>query len=231
MKKQIFASLLGASALLPNAAVANMPTFPHIEIVGTGEIQVMPDMAHLDISVTVVKSTAEEAKQASDQAVTALLSRLDQMQIDRKDIESANLSLQPKYSYPKIGEPNFLGYQAVRQVEVTIRDLLLLNKVLDGALTDGLNKINGIAFASSKQDEIQEKARSAAVEDAKRKAKSLAAGFGRELAGVWQVRYGNISSPRPMMRAMMASNDVESSYVESAITISDRVEVIFILNQ
>ncbi len=231
MKNQFLASVLGASSLLSGAPASALTTFPHIEIVGVGEISVMPDVAKVIISVTTTKDNAQNAKAASDEAVTDLIARLEKMQIDRKYIESANLSLQPKYSYPKIGEPMFLGYQATRSITVTIKQLALLNDVLDGALKDGLNRIDNIQFHSSKEDEFKQKARLAAVEDAKSKAKSLAEGFGHEIAGVLQIRYTDKDTSRPMMYRAAVSNDVASSYEESAIVITDRVEVVFLLNQ
>ncbi len=232
MKNQLLASVLGASSLLSSAPAAALPTFPHIEIVGVGEVSVKPDMAKVDISVTTTKDNAQNAKAASDIAVTDLIARLISMKIEKKFIESANLSLQPKYSYPKVGDPTLLGYQATRTVTVTLEELAQLNDVLDGALKDGLNRINSIRFLSSKENEIKQKARLAAVEDAKNKAKSLAEGFGHEIAGVWQIRYMDKEAPSPRMYAMSSSSaDVSSSYEESAIVITDRVEVIFALNQ
>ncbi|WP_028022950.1 oxidative stress defense protein [Enterovibrio calviensis] len=232
MKKHLIATLLGAAVTLsPFAAIAS-PDFPHLQTVGVGEVIATPDMANIDVAVSLNRTSAQAAKKASDNAIAALVERLQKMGIADKDIDSANLSLQPQYSYPKNSEPKLTGYRATRTVTVTVNDLDNLNRVLDGALADGINRVNGIAFSSSKEAELKEKARMAAIADAQAKAKSLAKGFGETLAGVWEIRYVDQSPIRPvMMRMAEAAADVSATYKDAEITIRDRVDVVYALGE
>ncbi|WP_394211521.1 oxidative stress defense protein [Enterovibrio calviensis] len=232
MKKHLIATLFGATIALSPFTSAASPDFPHLETVGIGEVVAMPDMANIDVAVSLNRTSAQAAKKASDDAIAALLERLKKMGIDKKDIESANLSLQPQYSYPKNSEPKLTGYRASRTVTVTVRDLANLNRLLDGALADGLNRINGISFSSSKESELKEKARMAAIADAQAKAKSLANGFGETLAGVWEIRYVDQTPIRPvMMRMAEATAGVNATYQDAEITITDRVNVVYALGE
>ncbi|PKF51673.1 oxidative stress defense protein [Enterovibrio nigricans] len=232
MKKHLIATLFSATLALSPLASAATPDFPHLETVGVGEVVATPDTATINIAVSLKRTSSKAAKQASDDAIVALLTRLEHMGLSKKDVESANLSLQPQYSYPKNGEPKLTGYQANRNVSVTVRDLTHLNTILDGALSDGINRVNNISFSSSKEKALKEQARMAAIADAKEKASSLAKGFGEELAGVWEIRYMADTPSRPVMLRMAAeARNVDASYMDAEITIRDRVEVVFELSE
>ncbi|RXJ72319.1 oxidative stress defense protein [Veronia nyctiphanis] len=230
MKKTFLAALLSTQVLLSPLAFAGDMDFAHIETMGIGEVATTPDMANIQVEVTTNERTAKEAKQGSDKAVAALLTRLEKKGISRKDIESANISLQPQYRYPKDSAPVLTGYRASRSVSITINDLDKLNDVLDGALDDGINRINFINMQASNLKMLKEQARQAAVQDAIAKAKALAEGFGESIKGVYKIRYYDESSaiPAPQYRMMAAAdNNIGESYKGGQIKVSDSVEVIF----
>ena len=159
MKKQLLAVVLGFSALgVAGTAAANV-TVPHLETIGSGEVTAQPDMAEFSVAVEEVRGTAKEAKQAVDKAVTAFVERLQAKGVERSDIQSANISLQPQYHYPKDKKPELTGYRASRHITVTVRDLEQLNTYLDNALGDGINRINNIQLKVSNEAEYVEQAR------------------------------------------------------------------------
>lgn len=230
MKKTLLPLAVGASlSLLPVLATAQ-PQAPHLEVSGMGQVEATPDMADINIAVALTRPTAKEAKDASDKAIATLLQRLSEMGVAREDIKSANISLRAEYSYPKNQEPKLRGYHANRDVSVTVRDLNKLNTILDGALTDGLNRINGINLRSTQENKLKALARSKAIEDAINKGNALAKGFNQTISGVWKINY-NSHSPRPYMRAMAAESAGNNmGYVDSKIDIRDQVNVVFTLN-
>ncbi|MGF1760160.1 oxidative stress defense protein [Photobacterium sagamiensis] len=234
MKKHLLAVVLvGASSLISAGAMAADVAFPHLETTGMGEVMVQPDMAVFSVEVVETRQTAKEAKLAVDKAVTAFNERLKKQGVDRTDIKSANITLHPQYHYPKDKKPELTGYRASRHITVTIKELDKLNEYLDGALGDGINKINHIELKVSNEAEFIEQARQAAIKDAQEKAESLAKGFGESIDGVWKITY-HASSPRPiMMRAMAMDAAVETAatYQDTQITIRDRVEVTFKLEE
>ncbi len=232
MKKYLLAALICTSYVISPTVFSSEPSFPHLKTVGIGEIRTTPDIASINVGINLTRSTAQEAKNTSDTAISALFKRLEKLGIQRQDIESANLSLQPQYTYEKNSPPKLTGYRANRNITIIVRHLSNLNSVLDGALTDGLNQVNRIEFSSSQQKKLKEDARMAAIENAKAKANSLAKGFNVEVANVWQINYVEASAVRPLlMRMAQDSNNIEQSYLDNEITISDQVEVIFALEQ
>ncbi|MBC7006655.1 oxidative stress defense protein [Photobacterium sp. BZF1] len=232
MKKQLIAVMLGLGLMGTSGIAAASVNVPHLQTTGSGEVTAQPDMAVFSVAVEEIRPTAKEAKQAADKAVAAFVARLLDEGIARSQIQSANISLQPQYHYPKDKEPELKGYRASRHVTVTVNELDNLNTYLDSALGDGINRINNIELKVSNEDEYLEQARQAAIKDAIAKAESLAKGFGESLDGVWQISY-QASQPRPMMMrmAMDAAPESAVSYQDTEITIRDRVDVVFKLEE
>ncbi|WP_163447101.1 SIMPL domain-containing protein, partial [Escherichia coli] len=77
-----------------------------------------------------------------------------------------------EYDYLKTGESVLKGYRAVRQVQVTLRQLDKLNELLDGALKSGLNEIRAVELGVAKPDVYREQARQKAIENATQQAES-----------------------------------------------------------
>ncbi|MCE9685892.1 oxidative stress defense protein [Shewanella sp. AS16] len=234
MKHALLAGLLTttlattASLVSPGLSAAEL-AFAHLETVGVGKVTVAPDMAEINVEVTVTEASAKAAKDASDVAVAGFIARLQAAGITKDEIQSANLNLQPQYHYEKDQPPKLSGYQASRQLTVTVKDLPRLNEILDSALEEGLNKVNNISLRSSKELEYAAKARQAAIEDAKQKAKSLAQGFELKLDGVWQIRYLEQHPVQPMMlrMAVKADYEISESYQYGKVSFEDRVEVVY----
>ncbi|MDO6708043.1 oxidative stress defense protein [Photobacterium sp. 1_MG-2023] len=231
MKKTLLAACFTSVALASPLAMAE-DSFPRLETIGVGEVTAQPDMATFSVAVEETRKTAQEAKQAADKAVTAFMDRLQKQGVKRADIESANIYLHPQYHHSKDNSPELMGYQATRQITVTVRDLEQLNTYLDNALGDGINRINNIELKVTDEAKYQEQARQAAIQDAQEKAKSLAKGFQTELDGIWNIRYYD-STPRPVMgrMAMDAAVQTKATYQDAEITFQDRVEVVFRLEK
>ncbi|WP_350431587.1 oxidative stress defense protein [Shewanella sp. H8] len=235
MKKRLLTSIISSTlfALTATSCLATVQaaelSFAHIETVGTSTIEASADMAIINVAVAVQADNAKAAKDKADEAVSQFMQRLLKAGIDKKHIQTANLQLNPQYVYVKNEPRKLSGYNANRQMTVTVMDLTSLNDILDSALVEGINNVNNIELKSSQEAHLITQARQAAINDAKQKAQSLAKGFDEQIAGVWEVRYFPQQSHQPeMYRASMKMNaDVSQTYQQGQITISDRVEAVF----
>ncbi|MCG9695660.1 oxidative stress defense protein [Shewanella sp. Isolate11] len=228
------AAALALTILFSGPISANEVNFPHIETIGSSEIQIDADMAEINVEVMVQELTPVQAKNQADKAVADFIARLIDEGVPRTDIQSANLQLSPRYVYDtETRRNNKVGYKANRQLTITVNKLDMLNQILDNALAEGLNRVNNIAFKSSQQQALIEKARLLAIKDAQQKAQSLAQGFGQQLGGIWKIRYYDQRPIQSVMYRMEAAQkaDVAQSYQQAQISISDRVEVIYQLSQ
>jgi uncharacterized protein YggE len=235
MNKILLTSIISASLFTLTATSSLSPvqaaelSFAHIETVGTSTIEAAADMAIINVQVSIEAASAKAAKDKADEAVSQFMQRLLKAGVDKKHIQSANLQLNPQYMYVQNEPRKLTGYNASRQMTITVIDLNSLNELLDSALVEGINNVNNIELKSSQEAKIIAQARQAAIDDAKQKAQSLAKGFGEQIAGVWQVRYFPQQDNQPeMYRASMKMNaDVAQTYQQGQVAISDRVEVVF----
>ncbi|MHC6801486.1 oxidative stress defense protein, partial [Vibrio antiquarius] len=223
-------SFLLASALsLTSASVlANSPEFAHVTTTGYGEVIATPDMATFSVKVVDTTMTAEQAKQSVDKTVEQFLKNLSDAGLSKDNVTSSNLYLAPQYHYPKSGKAELVGYRASRSIDVTVTDLKNLNQYLDMALEAGINQVDNIQLKVSNQAEYQQKARMAAIQDAREKAASLATGFEKKLGDVWQINYRQMHVQPVLMRSMaMDSKEGANSYQDSTMIIRDQVDVIY----
>ncbi|HHX8491223.1 oxidative stress defense protein [Vibrio sp. RM-44-3] len=226
---RLYSFLLASALSLTSASVlANSPEFAHVTTTGYGEVIATPDMATFSVKVVDTTMTAEQAKQSVDKTVEQFLKNLSDAGLSKDNVTSSNLYLAPQYHYPKSGKAELVGYRASRSVDVTVTDLKNLNQYLDMALEAGINQVDNIQLKVSNQAEYQQKARMAAIQDAREKAASLATGFEKKLGDVWQINYRQMHVQPVLMRSMaMDSKEGANSYQDSTMIIRDQVDVIY----
>ncbi|MCR9307242.1 MULTISPECIES: oxidative stress defense protein [Vibrio diabolicus subgroup] len=226
---RLYSFLLASALSLTSASVlANSPEFAHVTTTGYGEVIATPDMATFSVKVVDTTMTAEQAKQSVDKTVEQFLKNLSDAGLSKDNVTSSNLYLAPQYHYPKSGKAELVGYRASRSIDVTVTDLKKLNQYLDMALEAGINQVDNIQLKVSNQAEYQQKARMAAIQDAREKAASLATGFEKKLGDVWQINYRQMHVQPVLMRSMaMDSKEGANSYQDSTMIIRDQVDVIY----
>jgi hypothetical protein len=219
---------LAAEAALPTLAFADMDDKRMIVIAGRGEASAAPDMAQVRVGVVSENETAAETVADNTKAMSKLFDVLDDLNIDEKDIQTSNFSVQPrykKYSGSNQGRDEIDGYRVFNQLTVKVRDLDRLGAVLDGMISKGqANQLNGVAFSIAEPEPLLDQARANAVGDALRKASLYAAAAQVELGEILIIQEGGSAMPRPMYQAMgraeIASADVPIAAGENTLMAS-----------
>ena len=202
LKALAMAAMLGLGTLPAALQAAEVPAGPHVVTSGTASVDATPDIATLAIEVNVSAKDAASAKKQADQRVAEYFAFLQKNGIEKKDINAANLRTQPEYNYLKDGSSVLKGYRAVREVQVTLRQLDKLNDLLDGALSSGLNEIRAVELGVANPDSFRDQARQKAIDNATQQAKALAEGFHAKLGPVYSIRY-HVANYQPMPVARM----------------------------
>lgn len=197
---------------------------PSLTVTGQGMVEAVPDLATVSLGVTTQGDSAAAAMAANSAALSAVMDRLAASGIEARDIQTSNLSLSPNWVHGADGSepPRIAGYVAANQVSVRVRDLARLGEVLDAAIADGANTLNGIAFGMQDDAALLDEARAAAVQDARARAQTLAGAAGVQLKRIVSItEAGGIAPPLPMyrMEATLAS-DVPVAQGEIGITAS-----------
>jgi uncharacterized protein YggE len=193
---------------------------------GTGRVTVEPDIAELRLGVAISRPTVSEARAAAAEAMTAILSAVSAAGVERGDIRTSTLSVQPRYDYRDGKPPTLTGYDLANVVVVTARDLARLGDVIDGALGAGATSLDGLTFRVDDPRPAEREARTAAVAEARERADVLAAAAGVTIAAVHDIAEAGAAPiwPQPKMaRAMVAADagtPVEGGTTEIAVTVT-----------
>lgn len=182
-----------------------------ISVSGQGTDAIAPDMAVLNLTVTREAKTARAALDANSRAMSKVIAAMEALEIARRDLQTANFSIAPKYTRPARSSngsaqaPQIVGYTVRNGLTVRVRDMDNVGVVLDQAVTLGVNEGGNIQFTNADASEAITRARIRAVENAKRKAQTLAKAAGVKLGEVQEIsEHSYEPAPMRMGRAEMA---------------------------
>ena len=221
----LIASLMSAATLTTAFAqtAGQIPAPAQITVTGEGVVDGIPDIASLSLGVTTLGDTAAGAMAANTKALRAVMARLMAAGIADRDMQTTNLSIAPNWSGYDSGQRQRIdGYTATNQLTVRIRALDGLGTVLDAAIQDGANTLNGLSFGLSEPRPAMDAARKAAVADARARATLLVEAAGATLGRIVSITEGGgYSQPQPMFRqAAEASGAVPVAAGEVATSAS-----------
>lgn len=199
------ATAIGLMLALPLAAPAAFADdAAKLTVTGEGATEIAPDMATLSVGITTTGETAAEALSANSTSLEAVLTRLKEAGVEAKDLQTSNLSVTPNWSgYDSSSSgQQITGYTAMNIVTVKLRKLDGLGAVLDAAVQDGANTLNGLTFGLQNPRPAMDAAREAAVADAKAKAELYAAAAGLKLGKIDEITetQGYGVGPAPMYK-------------------------------
>lgn len=176
----------GASPL--EAQRAAIGERPHLIVVASSEVEVVPDRAHLVIAVETRGRTSQAAATENARIQTAVLEAIRRAGIPAAQIRTQSVMVTPEYEYPKEGgRPTVTGYQARNAVLVEARDLSRVGGVIDAALAAGATNINGPNFALANPDSSRREALDVAVRKALADAQVMAQAAGMSLGAVLEL--------------------------------------------
>lgn len=201
-----------------------------LSVAGSGEASAAPDQATLTIGVEAEGKTAAEAVRLMTQRMSATLQRLKSGGVAERDVQTADLSVSPRYNYEGRQTPQVIGYTATNTVSVRVRDLGKAGALIDSAVQDGANTLSGLSFGFADAKPLENKARAAAVADARSKAETLAKAAGVSLGPILRIQDGFAASPEPMPMMRMSATAAEAKAVPIAAgesTISATVTLVY----
>jgi len=206
-----YAGALVALTFAAAAAAHEEPRPRLLAVSGEGEISVTPDRADVGFSVEASEKTLADAEKIVTDGVTRLLKLCDSLGIPKSHVRSAQLNVQPQYDGSMISNrPRIVGYLVSRQIDVDLRDLGRLGRLLQGSVEGGANRISGVSFGSTKKDEHQRAALALAAEDARANAQVLAQAMGVKLGRLHALSASESGGVPPpgvfMMRAAKAES-------------------------
>lgn len=160
-----------------------------IKVTGNGESTAAPDIAIMSIGVETEAKTPSGALSDNASRMNAVMAKLKEVGIAEKDLRTSQLGIWPIYADRSSNayRPEPKGYRVSNQLTVTLRDVERIGEILDQAVADGANKVNGPSFSVAEPEPHYQAARDAAVADAIAKAERYAAAAGVTLGSVTRI--------------------------------------------
>lgn len=229
MKKLLllFGLLIGAGAMAQQSQQVN-----NVSVVGEGSVTAVPDNVVISARVEHTGDSAQEVKSQNDKVISDLLVYLKEFGIPSENVKTEYLRLRKEQNYNTKEE----YYAANQALSIRVEDMDSYEELMGGLLDKGLNRIDGISFETSKQDELQIEARKKAVIDAKEKAQQYAQALGQKIGPAIEIRETGASGPQPILRAasvMSTQAGYESGsgpqIAPGELEITTRVNVSFLL--
>ncbi|MEC0110126.1 SIMPL domain-containing protein [Paenibacillus taichungensis] len=167
-----------------------------INVVGTGEIQVKPDIAYLSIGVNSTADTAASAQKANAAKIQKVSNLLKSTwKISADDIQTSQFYVQPNYTYSEKDGQKIKGYTAHHTLTVTYREMDKIGELLDAASQAGANNIENVRFTVEKPESFEAQVIEKAVANADVKAGAIAKAVKRQLGAVLSVSQGDANVP------------------------------------
>ena len=207
-----------------------VPNTEHLTVQGEAELHLPPGTVEVSATVSRVEETAAQAKANVDARSAAIITLARELGIANDDIRATELTVAPHREY-RNHEYVHQGYEASRQVELTLRDLKNFNALLAQVVEVPVDRITGLDTKLSDEAGARQQALARAVEDAKAKARVLAQQFEVKLGPVFSIHALPKEERFYIGGAAARASTEDASFSPGMIKVEARVNVTFYLEK
>ena len=194
------------------------PQPPSISTSAVGETTVVPDRAVLSVAVESQGTTAAAAGAENAKLQTKVIDAVKAAGVAAAQIRTVGYNVFPVYAQAEGKAPRVTGYRAHNTVQVEIRTLESVGKVIDAVLAAGATNLGGLSLYPSNTDAARREALQKAVAKARSDAEAAATAAGGSLGALLELSTEQYGNPQPIMmrqamadsRAMAAPTPVEA---------------------
>ena len=236
--RQPLATLLAAFAMTAAPATALAQAAPAsdgtlLSVSSRAEARKAPDIATFSAGVVTQAADGNAALRQNAEQMNRVLAAIKAAGVADKDVQTSGISLNPQYRYEENQPPRITGYQASNTVNVKLREVAKMGKVLDALVASGANQVNGPSFGIDDPEPLYDRARLDALKAARARAETYAGALGVRVRRIVSISEGGAVMPSPMPRmAMMKAEAYDSTPVaagESSVSVN--LDVVFELGR
>lgn len=223
-------SMVLASALSLGIFAMTQPTTAHAQVIApaiaadstllnvsaNGKTTRVPDIANFSTGVVTRAAEANAAMRDNATQMDKVVKALSDAGIAKKDIQTSGVNLNPDYNYRENQPPEIKGYQASNTVNVKVRDLSKLGKIMDILIATGANQLNGPSFSIDDEEGALNEARQVALKEAQARAQMYAQSLGLKVRRIVSI---DENSSRPSYPVHMMAMDARASAGKEATPI------------
>jgi uncharacterized protein YggE len=192
-----------------------------VTVVGAGKVQGTPDTLTANVAMEFIAPDVTGAMNQSSERQQAVIDALVGAGVDRKDISTTQVSLQPQFG----PDSTIIGYRASNTIDVKIRKLDAASQALTLIVGTGgdATRINSVNYSIDDDSQLVRDARARAFADAKSRAEQYAELSGLSLGKVISISEASGSTPpppTPLPRAAMEAVPLEPGQQTVGFTVT-----------
>lgn len=198
-----------------------------LNLAAYGEVKIEPDMATIALGVQTEAPTAAAALSANAEQMARVMAALKRAGIAERDLQTAQLNVNPQYLYEQNKPPRLTGYQASNQLTVTTHDLKRLGQTIDATVAAGATNVGAVNFGLNDPTAAEDAARLAAVRALQAKAGLYARALGHPILRLVSLSEGaglDVRPPQPLAMAAAKRMQVAETVVSPG-ELQVRIEV------
>lgn len=183
------------------------PSSALLSLTAEGRSNRTPDLAMFSAGVVTTGVTAAEALGANSRQMERVITALKRSGIADRDIQTSAISLSPRYNNPEAEAqararetrqpyipatepPRIIGYEARNSVQVRVRKLGEMGRIIDVLVAAGANEVNGPSFTLDDQKAALDEARTEAVAVGRERAELYAKAAGMRVVRLLSMTEG-----------------------------------------
>jgi hypothetical protein len=194
----------------PPVAVSPLgPTSALLSITAEGRSRRTPDLALFSAGVVTQGTNASQAMAENGRRMDRVVAALRRLGIAERDIQTSSISLQPRYTDPdrdaqirarqmrepyippaQPEAPRIIGYEARNNVQVRVRRLGEMGRIIDTLIEQGANQVDGPSFSLDEPAAALDQARTEAIAEGIRRAELYARAAGMRVARIVSISEG-----------------------------------------
>jgi uncharacterized protein len=202
----VFALSLTALPLTAQSGMPVPPTPPpSISTSAVGETSIVPDRAMINVAVESQGQTAAAAAGDNAKLQTKVIDAVKAAGVAAAQIRTSGYNVFPEYAQATGKGPRVTSYRAHNTVQVEIRNLELVGKVIDAALAAGATNLGALSLYASNTDAARREAMQNAVTKARADAEVAATAAGGSLGPLLELSTEPFAVPQPITRQVFAA--------------------------
>ncbi|MCY7312428.1 MAG: SIMPL domain-containing protein [Pseudoxanthomonas sp.] len=200
-----------------------------LSVSAQAEARRVPDVAMISAGVVTQAVDGNTAMRQNAEQMSKVMAAIKAAGIAEKDIQTSGINLSPQYRYVENEAPQITGYQASNTVNLKVRDISKLGKVLDALAAQGSNQISGPSFQIDNPDPVYDEARLAALAKAKARAETYARALGLRVRRIVSISEGGGGGfqPVPMMAMARGKAEMDTPVSPGETVLSINLDVVF----
>src|SRR6516225_7050371 len=170
-----------------------------VTVVGSGQVQGVPDTLTADVGIEFSAPDVTAAMNQTNDRQQAVINALVGAGLDRKDISTTTVTLEPQYGNPgPNGTATISGYRATNAIRVKIHPTDAASRMLALIMSTGgdATRISSVSYSIADDSQLVKDARARAFNDAKGRADQYAQLSGLPLGRVLSI--SEVSGAAPL---------------------------------